>query len=303
MLASRLTQSGGIASLRPGGRSTGRAAATDALGAPGSTVATNGHEPAAPLVRPLVQRWFTRYSRHFTAKHFRAVRTVVEERPAVDPEVPTILFFNHPSWWDPMVAFILAFDILPDRRHYAPIDADALDRYRFLRHLGLFGIRRGSIDGARRFLRVTEALCRRPGTCLWITPQGRFVDPRERPVRFESGLGHLVSRLERVVLQPVALEYPFWSERLPEALSLVGSAIHVERGSSRRPSEWTRELEASLERVQDELATRALGRRSDAFRTIVHGRRGVGGIYDRWRSLRAWLRGERFHPEHEALET
>ena len=35
-----------------------------------------------------------------------------------------------------------------------------------------------------------------------------------------------------------------------------------------------------------------------AFETVVGGKSGVGGVYDRWRQLRAWLRGERFHPSH-----
>jgi hypothetical protein len=31
---------------------------------------------------------------------------------------------------------------------------------------------------------------------------------------------------------------------------------------------------------------------------LVSGRAGVGGVYDGWRRLGAWVRGERFRAEH-----
>ena len=34
------------------------------------------------------------------------------------------------------------------------------------------------------------------------------------------------------------------------------------------------------------------------FTTLIGGTAGVGGVYDRWRRLRARIRGEVFHPEH-----
>jgi 1-acyl-sn-glycerol-3-phosphate acyltransferase len=216
----------------------------------------------------------------------------------VTSDTPVIAFLNHPSWWDPLLGFVLAFHLFPDRVSYAPIDATALDRYRFLGRLGLFGVEQGTARGARSFLHSAQAICSRPSSALWITPQGSIEDPRVRPIRFQAGLGHLVRRLDRAVLVPVAVEYPFWEERFPEALVLVGSPLMLGKSSARSSAGWTGVLESRLEEALDELSSRSLARDAGFFETLVSGRAGIGGIYDLWRRFRARLSGKEFRAKH-----
>ena len=85
---------------------------------------------------------------------------------------------------------------------------------------------------------LAVAWLERPDAALGITPEGRFSDPRERPVRLEPGLAHLARRLDRGVFLPLALEYPFWQERTPEALACFGapvSAVSTTSGGASRP--------------------------------------------------------------------
>ena len=51
-------------------------------------------------------------------------------------DAPLIIYANHPSWWDPMIAQFLNRKLCPDRQFYAPIDAKALEHYRVLGKLG-----------------------------------------------------------------------------------------------------------------------------------------------------------------------
>lgn len=245
-----------------------------------------------------LQSLFAWYSRWYLRRHFHAVRIHVREPLQVTAEIPVIAFLNHPSWWDPLLGFVLAFHLFPDRTHHAPIDAEALQRYRFLGRLGLFGVEQGTSRGARSFIQVARAICRRPSSALWITPQGRIEDPRTRPIRFEAGLGHLVSRLDRAALVPVAVEYPFWEERFPEALVLVGSPLMLENVSPQNSAEYTRALENRLQEGLEELSSRSLARDAAFFETLVSGRAGIGGVYDLWRRLRAWLSGREFRAKH-----
>ena len=57
-------------------------------------------------------------------------------------------------------------------------------------------------------------------------------------------------------------------------------------------------IEAGLTDAQDTLARLALTRKAQAFDTLIGGSAGVGGIYDLWRRLKAFLNGKRFVPEH-----
>jgi 1-acyl-sn-glycerol-3-phosphate acyltransferase len=242
-------------------------------------------------------RW---YARRYTARHFHAVR-ISRTGPIPDlPDRPAIIVANHPSWWDAMIPFILTGVMPQGREHFAPIDVVGLAQYPFLARLGFFGVEADTGSGAARFLRTSLAILSRPLALVWITAQGRFVDPRERPTRLRPGMGHLAHRLSDAIVVPMAIEYPFWNDRCPEVLVRFGPMLEVGDGRSRSPADWTAAIERALEVELDMLAGEAMARDPAAFTTILAGTAGVGGVYDRWRRIRARLVGRTFQPEHAA---
>lgn len=257
-------------------------------------------KPSDVLLRvsPLLVRTFTAYTTRYLRRHFHSVRLLRAPRLSIPPTLPLVVFLNHPSWWDPLVGLFLAFRSFPERSAYAPIEAQALARYRFFTRLGFFGVEPGTARGAATFLRVGQAILTQPGTALWITPEGRFTDPRQRPVTLRPGIGHLANRLHSGVFLPLALEYPFWEERCPEALAHFGEPVFITREHGRSAGEWTALFARQLEATQETLAAPALRRDQEAFDPLLSGSGGVGGVYDVWRSFRARLRGERFQREH-----
>jgi 1-acyl-sn-glycerol-3-phosphate acyltransferase len=257
---------------------------------------------ALPPLSPLLVRLFTAYARRYLQRSFHAVRLACIGMPPQVPEAPLIIYCNHPSWWDPLLCFVLAYHCFPAHTHYAPIAAEALARYRFFTRLGFFGVTPGTLRGAATLLRVGQAIMQQPRTALWMTPEGRFTDPRPRPVRLQPGLGHLASRLERGSIVPLALEYPFWEERFPEALGCFGAPVRIASGPRRSAHAWTALLTEQLAAVQDCLATVACQRDRAAFVVLFEGRTGVGGVYDCWSALRARLHGIRFHKAHGGEE-
>lgn len=261
-------------------------------------------KPAAlPRISPGLFALFSRYGERFLARNFHAVRMSRAgrlDRGALQG-IPLVVYLNHPSWWDPMICLLLANRLFPGRRHFGPIDGTALQKYRFFERLGFFGVEQGTVQGARRFLEVGRRVVEQPDSVLWITAGGRFTDPRERSVQLRPGLGHLVSRMRKGAVLPLAVEYPFWEERYPEALLRFGEPKDVSE-TTLRPAEWTLVLGEWLESAQDQLAEESVGRDPSRFDTLVAGGAGVGGVYDAWRRFRARMRGERFRPEH-GLET
>jgi 1-acyl-sn-glycerol-3-phosphate acyltransferase len=216
----------------------------------------------------------------------------------VASEKPLILYLNHPSWWDPLTLLLVTQHLWPDRRFAAPMDAAALARYRVLERIGLFPVEQGTRRGARQFLQSSESALRQTGGALCVTAQGRFADVRERPVRLQPGLGHLARRTSSAVFIPLALEYPFWEERLPEILVHFGSPIEVEDHADASAAEWTRIFEQSLEQTLGQLSVESMSRDAGRFEVILGGSAGVGGVYDLWRRLRALVSGQQFNPEH-----
>jgi 1-acyl-sn-glycerol-3-phosphate acyltransferase len=235
-------------------------------------------------------------------RHFNSLRVAGEGLPASLLERPLVVYSNHASWWDPLVGLLLGAEFLPGKNVYAPMDATALERYGFFKRLGAFGVEQGTRRGGVQFLRTARTVLQHSGTALWLTPQSRFADARERPVRFKSGIGHLPGMGQEIYFVPVAIEYVFWEERLPEILVRFGKPYCATPEDRTVKPEWLTGFFADrLRETQDELAKQSQRRDPSEFRCLLRGRAGVGGVYDRWRQFRAGLRGERFHLEHGKL--
>ncbi len=257
---------------------------------------STGAEASVPAISPRLRRWFAWYVRRYLRRHFNAVRLLKDAAPPADSPAPAVFYLNHPAWWDPLVALQLAATFFPQQQSFAPMDAAALEKYGLLKRLGFFPVERGSVRGARRFLRTAGAILSRPHHALWLTPQGRFTDVRERPVRFEPGLGHLAARLPEVRFIPLALEFVWWHERSAEVLAAFGPPVALPHGQT--AGTLQSHLENALAGCQDQLAAASQSRQPERFRTVLTGRAGVGGFYDFWRRLRARVRGEEFVPRH-----
>jgi 1-acyl-sn-glycerol-3-phosphate acyltransferase len=238
-------------------------------------------------------RFFEGVMRRQMAGGFRAVRLLEPGLPQL-PDAPLVVYCNHPSWWDPAFAMVLQRTLMRERECYGPIEAAMLERYGFMRRIGLFGIEPGRRAGAARFLRVGAHVLSDPRRMIWMTAQGRFADPRERPAAMRPGLAHLLARVPRAVAVPVALEYPFWSEKRPEALAAFGDPLRPQGDAEGVQAA----LEQALEATQDRLAEAAMARDAAAFRVLIGGGRGVGGFYGAWQRLRALAAGRRYDPDH-----
>lgn len=229
------------------------------------------------------------------AGSFRAARLARPGLPDLPPDRPLIVYTNHPSWWDPAFLIVIQARLFPGRQAYAPIEAAMLERYAFFRRVGIFGVAEGRA-GAARFLRTSEAILADPRRMLWVTAQGRFADPRERPLALRPGVAHLLARMPRAVAVPLALEYPFWSEKRPEALAAFGTPLDGAEGGDAEA--WGERLEAALTLACDRLAGLAQARDPSAFESLLSGRAGMGGVYGAWQRFRSLARGERYVPDH-----
>ena len=78
----------------------------------------------------------------------------------------------------------------------------------------------------------------------------------------------------------MALEYPFWNDRCPEALARFGEPMTISARRTNTPRVWTTRIEQALEKTQDQLAEEARRRDPAAFLTVVEGN------FWRWRNLR-----------------
>ena len=241
------------------------------------------------------------FSRFF-GKHMRAARVARWGLPGEYGQRPLVVFANHPGWWDGVAFMLLSVGLFPGRRMFIPLDKTALDRYAFMRRIGVFGIETGSPRGAVAFLRTAQHVLGAPDRMLWMNAPGRFSDVRERPVPIAPGMTRLPEMAPEALFVPLALDYPFWTERKAEMLCAFGNPIEGRVLAAMDREARAEALSASLGATMDRLAEDAIARDPARFETLHRGREGMGGLYDLWRRLRAMLRGERFDPRHDTRQ-
>jgi hypothetical protein len=260
--------------------------------------------PQPPDLAPLALADFGRAAGRLLGRHFGAVRLSRTHRPNLTAarQRSLLVYFNHASWWDPLVCAHLASHLLPERRHFAIAEAATLDGEPLFAQLGFIGLEPESPRGSRSLLEIAGQVLDQPDTALWIAAGGCLADPRERPPKLQPGLGHLAARLRHCVLLPLALEYPYWEGRLPEALSRLGEEVALEE-LGMRALDWLEVLADRLTAAQDELAAEACLRDSSRFELVLGSggerddagdladrRRGAGGTGGARGLLPAWRR-------------
>ncbi len=262
-------------------------------------------EQSPPPVTAWFQHGFHRFLGSYLKRHFHSLAIARHSRydRDVTAEAPLLVYANHPAWWDPLVAHFLNSRLFPNRQFYAPIDAAALQQYQVFSKLGFYGVSLDTMRGAAEFLQQSLAIARAPNTALWITPEGRFADARDHQAALMPGLAHLCTRLDDGWVLPVALEYPFWDERLPQSLVKLGEPFRIREHKQLTKLQWQSQLTTRLRSTQASLAELAMARSSEPFDQLLRGKQGAGGAYDVLRRMRALATRTPFRAAHgDSLE-
>lgn len=274
-----------------------------------------------PQISEKLMGGFRVFNRMYLRKHFHVLGV---NQQALQPlrftgDDALVIYANHASWWDPLVAIFLAEQLFPEFRMYAPIDALAFEKYRIFGKMGFFPIASNSLRGAGNFLRVSRELLSQPRASIWITPEGRFADARDHSANFMPGLAHLASALcgqsrpaksetatslgvSRIWFLSLALEYTFWEERKPELLAWMGEPILVDRQQAPQEelakADWDERLQASLRQAQTELAQAAIARDDQKFDILLKQKSGTFFAYDWIRRVQSKLKGAAIDVDH-----
>ncbi|WP_283431568.1 lysophospholipid acyltransferase family protein [Neorhodopirellula lusitana] len=249
------------------------------------------------------QNGFLRFLESYLKRHFHAIaidRSSLQslQRCQKDPDVPMIVYCNHPSWWDPLMAHFINHRILAPRQLYAPIDATALEQYKVFKKLGFFGVEMNSTRGAASFLKTTKTIFERPNSALWLTPEGRFADVRDNTAELMPGLPHVCSKMKTGFVLPMSLEYVFWEERLPECLIRFGEVVSLAEHTPQTKHQWADELSQRLRGTQAALAELVKARSAEPFENLLQGKQGASGVYDWSRRCKSWITGQPFQAAH-----
>ncbi len=207
------------------------------------------------------ERVFAAYNRNLIARRFEGLRVAgleyLREREA---NVPLVLYANHSSWWDGLMAFQVGRALLLDQ--YAMMEERQLRAYPFHRRLGAFGVVRESVRDAARSIEYAGQLLKGTNRALWIFPQGVTLPNDARPLALYTGAARVIERAGLADAVPVAMRYEFLGEYRAEAVVRVGSPNRVVAeanfSAKRLTGIFTERLTRTLDELRADIATGAL---------------------------------------------
>jgi chlorobactene lauroyltransferase len=191
---------------------------------------------------------FSLYNRNLFGRRFASLRAAgVSSLTNREKRLPLVLYANHSSWWDGLVAFEIGRRARLDQ--FVMMEERELEKLFLFRRLGAFSVNRGkprevleSINYAGRLL--TE----RENRALWIFPQGEIVPNDARPLRFQRGLEKILEKTPACLCAPVAMRYEFLGDFKPHAFARVGAPERFET-TARLIENLTAELETLKQNV------------------------------------------------------
>ena len=221
-------------------------------------------------------RWFERvfgvYNRNLIARRFEGLRVAgLEAVLEREPDVPLVLYANHSSWWDGLLAFQLSragrFE------QYAMMEERLVLEYPFHRRLGAFGVVRESARDGARAIEYAGRLLKGTNRALWIFPQGLTLPNDARPLRLYTGAARIIERVGEADAAAVAMRYEFLDDYRPEAFARIGTPHRVTVASDFNARRLTEIFAERLTSTLDQLREDMLSREFDEYEEIVAPRR------------------------------
>ncbi len=198
-------------------------------------------------------QWFERifqiYNRNLLKRRFHSIRVLgLDNFVKVNSN---IIYANHSSWWDGLIAFEISKALRADS--FIMMEEKQLRNLSLFRRLGAFSVVRENPRQAVKSLNYAVNLLKeKPSRTLWIFPQGKILPNDSRPILFYNGLARIIERVADCSAVPLAIRYEFLNEYKPEIFVKIGesdSFNEIDFNSKK----LTRNFESRISKTLDEL--------------------------------------------------
>lgn len=141
-----------------------------------------------------------------------------------DKNSPLLIYANHSSWWDGLVAFEISR--LAELDSFYLMEEKQLRKLRLFRKLGAFSVVREKPREAIRSVNYSaDVLRNKPNRAVWIFPQGEILPNDVRPLRFYNGLTKIIEKTGNCSAVSVAMRFEFLGAFKPDIFVKIGKPI------------------------------------------------------------------------------
>ena len=155
--------------------------------------------------------------RRFQSFQVKGLQTLLNK----NPKLPLIIYCNHSSWWDGLVAFQISRQA--GLNAFVMMEEKQLKNLFLFRLLGAFSVVRENPRAAMKSIRyAVKILKSAPENSLWIFPQGEILPNDLRPLLFFDGLAKIIEKVVECSAVSLSIRYEFMGEFKPHVFVQIG---------------------------------------------------------------------------------
>ena len=210
------------------------------------------------------EKLFAIYNRNLLKRRFQSLQIsgldILRDR---NPDIPTVIYANHSSWWDGLVAFQISHVLKMDS--FIMMEEKHLKKLFLFRRLGAFSVvREKPFEAVKSINYAAKLLREKPRRTLWIFPQGEILNNDSRPFSFYKGISKIIDKIEKCSVVSLAFRYEFLGEFKPEIFIKVGEADFFAKNAISK----TEILENKLALLLDKLKSDILNKNFNDFEKL-----------------------------------
>ncbi len=219
------------------------------------------------------KRWFefifTIYNRNLLKRRFNSFNVSgLEKLSELDHKFPTIIYANHSSWWDGLVAYHLTRTVKLD--HFVMMEEKHLKKFRLFRKIGAFSVVRENPRAALESINYAGKLLREnPRRTLWIYPQGEILPNDRRPLKFFNGVSRIIKKTEKCRICCVAMRFEFGGNDKPDIYLQIADVEEFELTDKFDAKKMTETLASKLTANLDGLKNKIINCETNMFHNII----------------------------------
>jgi 1-acyl-sn-glycerol-3-phosphate acyltransferase len=212
---------------------------------------------------------FAVYNRNLLRRRFNSLQVsgldFLTER---DKTFPLLIYANHSSWWDGLVAFQISRETKLDS--FLMMEEKQLRKLFLFRKLGAFSVVREKPREAMKSVEYAAKILReKPNRTVWLFPQGEILPSEIRPLKFYGGLTKIIEKAERCSVVPLAFRFEFSCDFKPDIFVKIGEPELFNSGDNFSPKRIKAVCESKLTTTLDTLKAEIIQQNFRHFKKII----------------------------------
>ncbi len=217
----------------------------------------------------LFENIFSVYNRNLLRRRFNSLQVsglnFLIER---DKNFPLLIYANHSSWWDGLVAFQISRETKLDS--FLMMEEKQLRKLSLFRRLGVFSVIRETPREAMKSVNYAADILRKnPNRVVWIFPQGEILPNDVRPLDFYGGLTKIIEKAGSCYAVPLAVRFEFLGNFKPDIFVKIGKPELFNSSENFFPKIKKTIFEQKLTTALDTLKTEILQQNYRDYKKII----------------------------------